>query len=120
MFPDLHDTAIEEAVRVFDGDIELAVSSLLDHSKEILLKEEMSNYGAVHSADSDSENLQQATAVLQQEEQKKTVIEEYRDATIVSDSPVFQVYVNRMASDFANDILEIYKNHSRLGVIYCL
>ena len=33
MFPDLHDTAIEEAVRVCEGDIEVAVSSLLDHSK---------------------------------------------------------------------------------------
>ncbi|XP_046860741.1 uncharacterized protein LOC124453968 isoform X2 [Xenia sp. Carnegie-2017] len=104
MFPDLHDTAKEEAVRVCEGDIEVSVSSLLDHSKGILLKEEMPNYGVVDSTDSDSENLQQATAVLLQEEQKKTVIEEFRDATIVSDSPVFRVYVNRMASDFANDI----------------
>ncbi|XP_046843061.1 uncharacterized protein LOC124437081 [Xenia sp. Carnegie-2017] len=111
IIPDLHDTAMEEAVRVCEVDIEVAVSSLLDHSKGILLKEEMPNYGAVDSADSDSESLQQATAVLLPEEQKKTVIEEYQDATIVSDSPVFRVYVNRMASDFANDILGIYKNH---------
>ena len=46
-------------------------------------------------------------------EPQKTVIEEYRDATIVSKSAVFRVYVNRMSSDFANDILEIYKSPSR-------
>ncbi|XP_046858224.1 uncharacterized protein LOC124451661 [Xenia sp. Carnegie-2017] len=73
MFPDLYDTAIEEAVRVCEGDIEVAVSSLLDHSKGILLKEEMPNYGAVDSSDSDSENLQQATAVLLQEGKKKLI-----------------------------------------------
>ena len=42
-------------------------------------------------------------------EAKNTVIEEYRDATIVSESAVFRDYVNRMPSDFGNDVLAIYK-----------
>lgn len=45
-------------------------------------------------------------------EAQNTVIEEYRDATIARESAVFRVYVNRMSSDFANDVLAIYKNQN--------
>ena len=38
----------------------------------------------------------------------QNVIEKYRTTTI-TESPSFRVYVNRMASDFANDVLAIYK-----------
>lgn len=39
---------------------------------------------------------------------EKNIIEQYRTATITK-SPTYRVYVNRMTSDFANDVLAIYK-----------
>ncbi|CAB3978631.1 PREDICTED: uncharacterized protein LOC107339727 [Paramuricea clavata] len=121
LFPDLPSVDIEKALKDCGGNIEAAASTLLDNTQGKLSEDEMPTYVADSSSDSESEiwNLPLATVIHLQpnsEEAKKTAIQDYRDATIVSESAVFRVYVNRMSSDFANDVLGIYKNQSRPAV----
>ena len=40
--------------------------------------------------------------------QRHNIIEQYR-RTVLSESATFRVYINRVKSDFANDVLEVYK-----------